>query len=176
MPRDLYEHSIRTAETAREMAAAFGLDAEKAYLVGLVHDCGKALSDVELLDAARAEGWSLNEVEIAEPYLLHDRVSAVLARERFGVDDAEVLSAVEKHTLGDESMSPLDKIAYVADMVEPGRPYPGLDALRGLALENLDASYAEAYAHTIGYLARARKPIHPKTVPAWNSIVLGGSK
>ncbi len=174
LPDDLYRHSVRTAETARRMAAKFGVDERRAYLVGLVHDCAKGLPDENLLKMATEFGLDIDEVELAEPYLLHARVGAHLARKKYGVSDESALKAVERHTLGAPEMSPLDKIAYIADMIEPGRSFPNLDAIRKLADEDLDECYVEAYAHTIEYLAKARRPIHPLTVSAWNAIVLGG--
>ncbi|MCL5292331.1 MAG: bis(5'-nucleosyl)-tetraphosphatase (symmetrical) YqeK [Actinobacteria bacterium] len=170
----LYKHSLSTAETAKGMAENFEVDAQKAYLTGLLHDCAKVLSDQELLDEARAIGLDVDEVDVAEPYLLHAPVGAHLAREVYGMTDEDVLRAIGRHTLGAISMTPLDKIAYVSDMIEPGRKFPGLDRIRNLAGEDLDMCYAEAYAHTLKYLAEKRKPIHPLTVSAWNSIVLGG--
>lgn len=174
LPDELFRHSLRTAETARRMAAKFGVDERLAYLVGLVHDCAKGLSDENLLKMASEFDLDVDEVERAEPYLLHARVGAHLARKAYGVSDEAALKAVERHTLGAPDMSPLDKIAYIADMIEPGRSFPNLEAVRDLAEKDLDECYAEAYAHTIEYLARARRPIHPLTVSAWNAIVLGG--
>ena len=43
-----YEHSLGVAECAAELAERFGLDKEKAYLCGLIHDCAKCFSNEEL--------------------------------------------------------------------------------------------------------------------------------
>lgn len=175
LPRNIYSHSVATARMAREMASTFGADERRAYLAGLLHDCAKELTDEELVAAARERGIEVDDVDLADPYLLHARVGARLAEERFGVEDLELLRAIERHTLGAPSMSVLDKIIYVADMIEPSRDFPGLGEIRRLAREDLEACYKTAYAHTLEYLARAKKPIHPSTVAAWNAIVLGGS-
>ena len=45
--------------------------------------------------------------------------------------DPEVLGAIRWHTTGHANMTKLEKIVYLADMIEPNRkPYPGLEALR----------------------------------------------
>ena len=48
LTEERYEHSIGTAECAAELAERFGLDREKAYLCGLIHDCAKCFSNDEL--------------------------------------------------------------------------------------------------------------------------------
>jgi len=40
-----YQHSLGVAQTARDMAIAFGADPEKAYWAGLMHDVAKGFSD-----------------------------------------------------------------------------------------------------------------------------------
>ena len=36
-----YLHSLGTADCAKDLAKRYGLDEEKAYLTGLIHDCAK---------------------------------------------------------------------------------------------------------------------------------------
>ena len=45
-----YIHTLGTADCAKELAQKFGLDSEKAYLAGLLHDCAKCFSNEKLLD------------------------------------------------------------------------------------------------------------------------------
>jgi len=166
-----FEHSLGTAQTAADMAHAYGLDEEKAYLAGLLHDYAKAMSGAELLAAAAGYGIEANPVEIEVPYLLHSELGACMVKEELGIVDREILDAIKYHTIGSCSMTGFDKIIYIADMIEPGRPYPGLDRLRHMALEGLDEVFREAYAHSLSYLIRARKLIHPVTIEVWNRLV-----
>ena len=48
LDEERYEHSLGVAECAGELAERFGLDKEKAYLCGLIHDCAKCFSNEEL--------------------------------------------------------------------------------------------------------------------------------
>ena len=87
-----------------------------------------------------ARGLPIDAAERAHPMLLHARLGAAIAREQFGVDDAEVLSAIEKHTTGAGEMSPLDCVVYLADSLEPGRSFAERAALWELARNDLDAA------------------------------------
>lgn len=166
-----YDHCVRTAEAAVRMAQAFGVNKEKAHIAGLLHDYARSMSSGELISEAKRLGIGINPVEMAFPYLLHAQIGARLIETDLGIMDKEIIDAVEKHTLGSTSMTPLAKIIYVADMIEPGRPYEGLDALRRIALDDLDEVFREAYIHSLEYLIRARKLIHPLTVEVWNKLI-----
>ena len=71
----------------------------------------------------------------ATPHLLHADVSAIVARDEFGVKDKEILEAVRNHTLGRPGMSHLSCIVFVADVLEPNRgdsPQASIDETDGL--------------------------------------------
>ena len=66
----------------------------------------------------------------------------IYAREHYGITDDSILSAIRYHTTGREEMTPLEKILYLADKLEPARDYSDLAELRALALKDLDAAAA----------------------------------
>lgn len=168
-----FEHCLGTAETAVKMARAYVVDEEKALVAGLLHDYTKSTSRDELLKLADRFEIGINSAERYEPMLLHAKIAARLVKEELEIDDSDILNAIENHTVGAPEMAKLDKIIYVADMIEPGRLYPGLDALRAIALSNLDMVFKEAYIRTVGHLVQTRQVIHPMTVEVWNKLVVG---
>lgn len=167
-----YDHSIGVARTAEKMAAAWGLEPAKAYVTGVFHDYAKNLSPGQLLEVARQAGLITDRVEEESPDLLHAPVGAYLLHTSLGISDAEVLSAVRAHTLGAVHMSTLDKIIYLADMIEPTRePYPGLERLRRLAGQDLDEAMLAGLESTIAYCLERRRLLHPVTVEARNEFL-----
>jgi len=152
-----YAHSRRVAELAQRIARANGLDPERAYLAGLLHDLAKELPEEELLRLAPPE----NEVERAHPLVLHGRAGRVLAR-RLGVEDEAVLEAIEGHVVGVDPSFGLGMAIYVADLAEPGR---GLNAdLAELAFAgDLAGAYREAVRRKVAYLEERGIPVHPRT-------------
>jgi predicted HD superfamily hydrolase involved in NAD metabolism len=171
LTKEHYEHSLRTAELAEEMAEAYGVDSGKAYLAGILHDYTKSLARDEMLKEAKANGLNIGHVGFMNPYLLHAELAAILVEKDLCVNDREILDAIRKHTFGAVRMSDLDKIVYVADMIEPGRPYESLNYLREMAFSGLDAAYRQAYFATVEYLVKTRRLLHPQTLEVWNELI-----
>jgi predicted HD superfamily hydrolase involved in NAD metabolism len=138
-----YEHSVRVARCAELLAQRHGLATAKARLAGMLHDLARLYSPERLLAESEARGFTIDPAEREHPMLLHARLGAAIARERFGVEDGEVLSAIEKHTNGAPEMSPLDCAVYLADSLEPGRNFPERRSLWELALRDLASATRE---------------------------------
>ena len=128
---------MRVARFAETLANRHGESARKARLAGMLHDLARLYSEERLLKECEGRGMIIDEYERAHPLVLHARLGAELAKERFGVEDDAVLSAIRKHTLGDADMSPLDCILYVADTAEPGRTFAERASIATLAMQNL---------------------------------------
>lgn len=173
-----YEHSLQVAEEARQMAVRFGIDPGKAYFAGLIHDYGKGMSGAELLQTAEENQLIEDDVERRSPDLLHAPVGALLLKRDLNIDDVEVLNAVKHHTLGQVGMSDLDKIIYLADMIEPGRDFPGIERLRCVAERDLDNAMIIGIESTLRYCIDTQKLIHPRTIMVrnWLLTTLPGSQ
>jgi len=173
-------HCRRVAQTAASLAERYRVDVAWARLAGLLHDWDRERTPEQLFSAAAAAGLAVSDADATVPYLLHARTGAAALRVpvpappgRPGVPD-EVVTAVAHHTVGSSDMSDLDMIVYVADMIEPGREYPGVESLRELSAHaTLAELFAAAYQQSILYLIGNRKRIHPDTVAVWNELVAG---
>jgi predicted HD superfamily hydrolase involved in NAD metabolism len=163
---DRYEHSIRVARSAATLARRHGVDPDKARLAGLLHDGARLYSTARLLDECEKRGFFIDGFERAHPVLLHARLGAALAREQFGIDDAEVLSAIEKHTTAAADMSPLDCVVYLADSLEPGRKFAERASLWRLALLDLTEAMRETLALSIRHHERKGRAPAPPTLAA----------
>jgi predicted HD superfamily hydrolase involved in NAD metabolism len=164
-------HSLGVAEVAARLARQHGADPERAQVAGLLHDYARDLGGARLLGLAAAEGLLTEQVEEWLPDLLHGPVGAWLLRAERGVRDEAVLSAIAKHTLADPVMSPLDKIVYLADMIEPGREYPGREEIAVMASCDLDAALLAGLDTTIRYCLERKRYLHPRTVVARNHLL-----
>ena len=104
--------------------------------------------------------------------LWHSMAGPIVAREVFGIQDEEILSAMRWHTTGKENMSKLDKVIYMADMIEPNRKFPGVDVLRRESFKDLDNGVLQGLNHTIGYLLSKGVPIDINSIKARNYLLL----
>lgn len=117
LDNERYIHSLSTAICAASMAKKFGLDEEKAYLTGLVHDCAKCISTEKSLEILDKIDW-LNSCELINPKTYHAPCGAYIAENEFGITDKEILSAIASHTIGKIGMSTFEKVIYLADKIE----------------------------------------------------------
>ena len=168
---ELYEHSIATAETAVELAERYGSKREKAYLAGLVHDYGKRLKRQQLLEVAESYNLKLDSITLGEARLLHAPVGAVLLTEELKIKDRELLSAVSYHTTGYSGMTLLAKVLYLADCIEPGRNFDGVDKIRELAAIDLEQALLAAVDRTICSVVTRGLKLHPRSVAFRNSLL-----
>lgn len=155
-----YTHTLGVVESARELALLHGADAEKCALAALVHDCAKSLTNEELLETIRRGNIKLYPGEEDYPELLHAPAGAVIARERFGIMDDDILSAVRHHTIGKKDMNLIELIIYLADYIEPNRAmHEGLDRVRELCRDDLNAAFIAAKELTDSYCrSQCRQP------------------
>lgn len=148
-----YEHSLSVSFTCMALAMRYGYDLDKAELAGLLHDCAKCYDNNSIIAACRNSGMELTEGELQAPSIIHSRLGARMAEEKFGVNDPEILSAIACHTTGKPNMSLLDKILYIADYIEPRRyKIKDLPAIRRLAFEDLDKALFQIMEGTLRYL------------------------
>jgi predicted HD superfamily hydrolase involved in NAD metabolism len=161
-----YAHVVRVARLAGRLAHRHGEDSGRARLAGLLHDLARLYSAERLVAECEARAMPIDAFERRNPIVLHARLGAELARERFGVDDPGVLSAICRHTVAAPRMGRLDTIVYLADGLEPGRHFAEREGLVELAFRDLDAALAGLLRSTLAYLqARSLEPA-PPTVAA----------
>ncbi len=161
-----YAHSVSVARCADLLAQRHGMNARKARVAGMLHDLARLYAPERLIAECEARGLPIAPNERAHPTLLHARLGAALARERFGVEDPEVLSAIEKHTTGAARMSPLDCAVYLADGLEPGRTFAERGALWQLALRDLNGAMRALLLLTLRHYARKGVAAAPPALDA----------
>ena len=158
-----FEHVQRVAHLARQIAAANGLDEDRAYAAGILHDIARDLPDAELLRLAPPEC----EIDAGHPLALHGRAARALL-ERWGYTDRVVLEAVEDHTTGPRGGNDVAACVYIADVSEPGRGVN--EDIRELALTNLGAALERAMVSKVTYLQGRGIQVHPRTLSSYHAL------
>lgn len=162
-------HVLGTEQEAIHLAERWGADVNKARRAALLHDCTKKLSLPEQLAVAERFRVPLDDMERREIKLLHAKTGAGIAETVFGTD-AEITSAIRWHTTGRAHMTLLEKVIYLADYIEPTRSFPGVETLRKVCYEDLDAGLRLGLEMTIQEMEARGAPIHPKTLEARDAL------
>ncbi len=160
-------HSIRVALLAARRAKDLKIPEDKAIAAALFHDCGKNLSPDSPYLAGFSPPTKWGEVP---PAVWHQYAGAYVAERQFGVQDKDILNAVRYHTSARRNMSQLEKLIFLADMLEEERNYEGVDALRRLFWQrknSLKGCVRAALYETLAYLKKSGKEIYPLTQAAY---------
>ena len=173
LTEERYQHSLGTAECAKELAKKFNEDENKAYAAGLLHDCAKCFDNEKLLDIIH-KNLKINPNELMNYKTLHAPVSAYYARNDFGICDDEILSAIRWHTLGKTEMTTFEKIIFLADKIEANtrdkdyreKVLKILDEANGL-----NKAILTCYKETIKSLVKRNLKICPITIEIYNKFL-----
>ena len=164
LDRDRYEHTIGVMHTAACLAMRYDEDLERALLAGLLHDCAKCIPSEEKLKMCKKNHIEISEAERANAGLLHAKLGAFLAKEKYGITDEGILQAIRVHTTGCPEMTLLDKIVYIADYIEAGRKtLPNHTEVRKLAFCDLDDCLYRILEDSLVYLESKGSVVDPMT-------------
>jgi predicted HD superfamily hydrolase involved in NAD metabolism len=167
-----YNHSIGVMEEACKLAAHYQADVRKAEIAGLLHDCAKHIGEQDAFLMLRRYGEEPDEIQKASFQLLHGLLGYYIAKEQYGVNDEEILRAIYWHTTGKAGMNLLEKIIFVADYIEPGRVFDGLDEIRKTAYSDLDLCVQLCADSTIRYVLSKGRLLHPLTIETRNDMIM----
>lgn len=170
-----YLHTVSVEKCAEKLAIALNIeDVGIVRAAALLHDITKELDFNEQTRILRDE--ALTSEDFDTPAILHSfSAPLVILRDFPEYRDKRILSAVKNHTVGDEGMSLIDLIVFIADYAEETRTnescisvnkylFLGLDGLEHAErLKRLYNACLMAIGFTKEYLSRSGKSINPRT-------------
>ncbi|MBB5324782.1 putative HD superfamily hydrolase involved in NAD metabolism [Anoxybacillus tepidamans] len=166
-----YQHTIGVMETAVELAKRYGADEKKAELAAIFHDYAKFRPKEEMKQIILEQNMP-NDLLSYNTELWHAPVGAYLVQTEVGIQDEDILKAIRYHTSGRADMTLLEKIVYVADYIEPGRIFQGVEEVRALAQQDLDQALLQALKNTVQFLLKKNQPIYPDTIHTYNALIM----
>lgn len=165
LDEERYDHTLGVAYTACALAMRHGVDIDKAYIAGMLHDCAKCLTHEERLRICEENDLPVSDVERENLSLLHAKVGAFIAETRYGITDVDILNAIRYHTTGRPGMGILEKIVYLADFIEPNRrQLRRMDEIRHLAFWDLDEAILITTENILEYLQATGKTVDTTTI------------
>ncbi|EGO8222855.1 putative HD superfamily hydrolase of NAD metabolism [Enterococcus faecalis] len=166
-----YYHCMEVGEYAYQLGEKYLTSPEKVSIAGYLHDISAVYPNNQRISVAQKYGIELNETEMAFPMIIHQKISKSIAKMDFGIEDNEILSAIECHTTLKKNYSDIDLVLFVADKIkwdQEGKP-PYLDGL----LQALNCSLENAAYFYIDYILKHDiKVVHPWLWDAYNQLNL----
>ena len=164
-----YEHTLGVEYTAAALAMCHGANVRNAQIAGLLHDCAKCIPHSEKIAFCEEKGLAISQVEREKPDLLHAKVGAYIAAEKYHVNDPEILAAIRSHTTGRPGMSVLEQIVFIADYIEPLRnKSKHLPEIRRTAFRDLDECCYMILKDMLLYLNSRSAQIDPTSSEAFH--------
>ena len=163
---DRRAHSVRVAQLAAARAFQLRIPETTAIQAALFHDCAKNLTE----DSPCLQGFSMPQEWGEVPRsVAHQFMGAYVAEKCFGIKDQDVLNAIRYHTSGRPNMSELEKLIFLADMLEEERSYEGIEILRKLFWQGqgLDECLEEALFQTLEFLNQKGAEVYKLTSLAY---------
>ncbi|MBN6888945.1 putative HD superfamily hydrolase involved in NAD metabolism [Cytobacillus horneckiae] len=166
-----YTHTIGVMETAILLAEKYGADEKKAETAAIFHDYAKFHPKDQMKQIIIEQQMPSDLLDFSSE-LWHAPVGAYFVEKAVGINDKEILDAIRFHTSGRVGMSLLEKIVYLADYIEPGRHFPGVDEVRRLAKTDLHAALVTSVQNSIMFLLKKGQPVYPLTIDMYNDLVI----
>lgn len=166
-----FYHSMCVAEKAKELAVKYNLDAEKAYLTGVLHDVTRHTDSDSQLKYMRDNGYEPTSIEINNPNLHHQITGAMFVKNELKIDDEEIINAIRCHTTGKADMTLFELVIYVADVISDDRNYPDLQKMREETEKGLLHGMLYALSYVIDSCITDKKALHPDTLFCYNWVV-----
>lgn len=167
-----FQHCLRVEDTAIDLAKRFDVDPTLAGLSGLVHDYAKQRPDSEFIDIIKSHHLNPELLNYGRS-IWHGYVGYLIVESELGIHDNRILNAIKYHTIGSPYMDKIAQITYMADYIEPGREFDGVDEARKITRQNLWNGVKYQTKSTISYLANNGKAIYPGAISTFNVIVAG---
>ena len=172
-----YKHVERVAVAAAELAEIYIVPVEDAVAAAYLHDVAKFFEITKMIDLVKGKYPEIENKMSQTTAILHGFAGAEFIRnnyDMFGIDNEEILDAVKYHTIGSENMSTLSKIMYLADAIEAGRTWDGVEKTRELAKKDLDKALIYEIKTKLEYLLSIENIIHPNIILFRNSLIYKG--
>ncbi len=156
-------HTANVCALALSKAKELGLNEQKVLTTATLHDCAKYISPESVQGFVLPKG-------VPSP-VVHAFLGAHIAQQELGICDQEIIDAIRYHTSGKAQMSTLGKLIFVADMLEEGRDYQGVDKLRALFSGDIEVCFRECLREELVHLLNKKQPIYKETLMAYDYYV-----
>ncbi len=166
-----YNHSMCVAKKAKELAKKHGLNEDKAYLAGILHDITKEMPNENQIELIERYDRPLTYVERGNHRVFHQMSGAVYVKYILGIDDEDIVNGIRYHTTGCENMTDFEMLIYLADFTSADRDYPDVDIMRSETEKGFKYGMLYSLKYTIREVVKRERMLHPDTLHCYNWII-----
>lgn len=166
-----FHHSMCVAKKARELAVKHGLNADKAYLAGILHDITKEMPKDEQIRIIEQYDRRLTPVERGNHRVFHQMSGAVYVKNILKIEDEEIVNGIRYHTTGHENMTEFEMLIYLADFTSEDRDYPDVEIMREKTEKSFISGMLYSLKYTIREVVRQERLLHPDTLSCYNWVL-----
>lgn len=159
LPEKRRVHTAGVILTAISLAKKLKVDVNKAEISSLLHDVAKYKNPLDYKDFQMDDG-------VCED-VIHQFLGEYIVKNELNITDQDVLLAIKYHTTGREQMTMLEKIVYIADLIEPSRKFVGVEKIREEIEKDFDSGFNYALEEIVDFLIKSGKPVYPLTLKAF---------
>ena len=156
-------HTLRVVIYALKFVDKLKLDYNKVFIASLLHDCAK-----NNINYGYIYNNKLVPLDSKNTPIAHAFCGSIVAKEKYGITDTEILDAIFCHSTAKPNMTNLAKLVYSADMLEEGRDFDGVEKLREKFDKDFDRGFIACLEKTVLHLQKENKEIYPLTIDAYN--------
>lgn len=167
LSKERFEHTVGTLELCTELAKVWNVDIDRARVAAILHDISKDLSDDSIAQYKK-------KVKIPEGInkgIIHSYIAAHIARTEFGIEDKEILQAIQYHPTGHKDFGLLGLILFVSDYAERTRPfYAAVEYIRRIAKDDIYMAAFLVAREKIQYVMLQGESIDVNSVEFYNKL------
>lgn len=155
----ILKHVIDVANTNSIIAEKYGLDKDVCSICGYLHDISAVIQPKDMLTYMVENNLFIDESERKYPSILHQRISRLMAKNFFNIDDDIILSAIECHTTLKPNPSQYDMALFIADKLSWDQE--GAAPFYKVVIKDLSISLEKACLSYINYIIENDMILYP---------------
>lgn len=146
------KHTAYVTAFAMKYYRRLNLNYDDVFAACALHDISKEAGNEILLNYNKADNLNLPLP------VIHAFYGAEFAKKEFGIENGNILNAIRYHTTGRAGMSDLEKLVFVADLLEDNRVYKDIDYLRKCVEKDFESGFRECVKEEYKHLSETKKP------------------
>lgn len=161
LPEKRRNHTAGVILSGLSLAKRLKLDSTQVEIACLLHDNAKYLN---------YKDYKNFDYQEMPKNVVHQFLGEYIARTQLNIKDLQILNAIKYHTTGRVDMTLLEKVVFMADIIEKNRTFKGVERLRELTEKDFDLGFKESVKDLLESLSEDKYYL---TQQAYNYYVKG---